>query len=485
MSFFVYPFGTVKVSDYLRVGKKKGTFVQLFNRRKTMKKSLVFGAALLLAAPLAAQEFWELDPRKADLEAGRIYRTEVIPYALRHDAEARNRDKAGAVLPFAPKEIGAIDAGRVAAAIVEIPFEWTDGLTYLHLENVGSAYSLYLNGALVAEVEDPLTPAEFHLSPLVVQGRNDFRLLLRPSDTPGIDPEPAVRRTPFAESYLYNQHKRSIRDFEIALVPDSMRRDGILELKILALNGYNYDEKVEAGFDIYSPQGRLLDFNIREIPLPGRSTDTVRFHPFIYHVNQNRWTADTKAAPPVYRAMLFTRRDGTYREYMPLLLGFGRTEFAAGRLLRHDEVLQLKRTRYNAAADRKTTLAEVRALKAKGFNTLCPDYPQPAWFYDLCTEQGLYVIDRAAIAAPERRTDRRVGGTPSNDPALVGEYLERVKAMYYRSRNYPCVIAFALGAPSGNGYNMYKAYEWLKSVERHRPVLYEDAAGEWNSDTEE
>ena len=155
MSFFVYPFGTVKVSDYLRVGKKKGTFVQLFNRRKTMKKSLVFGAALLLAAPLAAQEFWELDPRKADLEAGRIYRTEVIPYALRHDAEARNHDKAGAVLPFAPKEIGAIDAGRVAAAIVEIPFEWTDGLTYLHLENVGSAYSLYLNGCLLYTSPSP------------------------------------------------------------------------------------------------------------------------------------------------------------------------------------------------------------------------------------------------------------------------------------------------------------------------------------------
>ena len=54
--------------------------------------------------------------------------------------------------------------------------------------------------------------------------------------------------------------------------------------------------------------------------------------------------------------------------------------------------------------------------------------------------------------------------------------------MYYRARNHTCVIAFALGGPSGNGYNMYKAYEWLKSVEKHRPVLYEDADGEWNTD---
>ena len=70
----------------------------------------------------------------------------------------------------------------------------------------------------------------------------------------------------------------------------------------------------------------------------------------------------------------------------------------------------------------------------------------------------------------------------SNDPSLADEYLERVKAMYYRSRNHSCVIAFALGGESGNGYNMYKAYEWLKSVEKSRPVICADADGEWNSD---
>lgn len=449
-----------------------------------MRKSLFLGAALLLAAPLSAQEFWELDPVKADLTAGRIYRTEVVPYEMRHDAEARSLDRAGSTIAFAPSELEQSGAGSLFGASVEIPFEWTDGVVYLHLENVGSAYTLSLNGEPVAEVEDALTPAEFHLTPLVRQGRNEFRLLLRPSRTPQIDPAPSVQRERFAESYLYSQNSRSIRDFEIALVPDSMRRDGILSLKILTLNAYNYDEKVEAGYDIYSPEGKLLDFNIREIPIPGRSTDTVRFSPFIYHVNSHRWTADTKTAPPLYRVMLFTRRNGTYKEYMPLRIGFGRTELSAGRILRHDEVLQLHRTPYNAAVDRKTTLAEIKALKAKGFNTLCPSYPQPAWFYDLCTEQGLYVIDRAAIDAPERRTDRTVGGTPSNDPQLAAEYLERVKAMYYRARNYTCVVAWSLGSPSGNGYNLYKAYEWLKSVERFRPVLVEDADGEWNNDLE-
>ena len=180
--------------------------------------------------------------------------------------------------------------------------------------------------------------------------------------------------------------------------------------------------------------------------------------------------------------MLFTRRNGVYKEYMPLKIGFGKTELVDGRIMRLGKELKPVKAGYNTAADRKTTLAELKALKAKGKNTICPDYPQPAWFYELCDSLGLYVIDRANINAPERSGDRTVGGTPSNDPRLVGDYLERVKAMYYRSRNFTCVIAYSLGGPSGNGYNMYKAYQWLKSVEKSRPVIYSDTDGEWNSD---
>lgn len=180
--------------------------------------------------------------------------------------------------------------------------------------------------------------------------------------------------------------------------------------------------------------------------------------------------------------MLFTRRNGAYKEYMPLRVGFGETRWEEGRLMRLGKEVVLKQKVCNAAATPEKTLAELRRIKAEGYNTVAPQYPQPAWFYDLCDRTGLYVIDCAAIDAPEGRSDRTVGGTPSNDPALTDEYLERVKAMYYRSRNFTCVVAYSLGNPSGNGYNMYKAYRWLKSVEKARPVIYTDADGEWNTD---
>jgi beta-galactosidase len=55
--------------------------------------------------------------------------------------------------------------------------------------------------------------------------------------------------------------------------------------------------------------------------------------------------------------------------------------------------------------------------------------------------------------------------------------------MYRRAQNHVCIIAFRLANdPSGNGYNLYKAYELLKSFGDSRAVIYEGADGEWNTD---
>lgn len=435
-----------------------------------MRKILFLIAALGMAGSAAAQT------------AGRIHRTQAAPFDTRHDAEARNRKGDAAFMVFAPTPVRAGEGTVDVAETIEIPYAWTDGNVYLHLENVGSAYTLSVNGTLTAEVEDPATPAEFYLSPYLREGKNVLMVTMRPSRTPLLhEATPLAPRKPFAESYLYMQNKRSIADFTLSLVPDSTERFGVLRIDLIAQNSYNYEEPVTVGYDIYSPQGKLLDYNIVERTLPGHSTDTLHFTPYIYHTYDNKWEAGAKN-PPLYKVMLFLRRDGAYKEYMPLQVGFRDITFHDGTFYNFGKPIPLSEARYNAGPDPEATRAQLASLKKQGRNTIRPDYPQPAWFYELCDELGLYVIDRPNLNAPRGRGDRSVGGTPSNDPALADEYLERVKAMYYRSRNFTCIIAYELGGESGNGYNMYKAYQWLKAVESERPVIYGDAGGEWNSD---
>ena len=447
-----------------------------------MKPILLLCAGLLCTAAATAQP------------AERALRTEILPYDTRHDAEARTRAKSGHGIDFRPavqfEAEGPLRA--IVGQTIEIPYAWSDGSTYLHLENMQTACQLWVNDRLAAELTDALTPVDLDLTPFVRQGANEFRLMMLSGRGPLDAPEAAVSSKPFDNSYLYYQERRAIRDFEVALVPDSLGRDfAMLDLKIIAQNRYNYEEPVTVGYDIYSPQGKLLEFNVFETSIPGQSVDTLRFQPFIYHAYENKWqprsvkgrSGTTIQNPPLYKVMLFTKRDGAYREYLPLTLGFGRPEFVDGQFMQFGSPVQLKEKRYNALPDDpKTTRTQLTELRKQGVNTLCPDYPQPAWFYELCDELGLWVIDRANIHAPERRGDRSVGGTPSNDPSLAADYLLRVQTMYYRSRNFTCVIAYELAGPSGNGYNLYKAYEWLKAAEPQRPVRYGDADGEWNSD---
>ena len=416
----------------------------------------------------------------AAAQQSQLFRSEAVPYDNRHQAAVNgDRTCSSQYLPFTPSA-EALDGGTLRVGqTFELPFVWSDGLTMLHLENVGQAYAIWVNGRLADRSEDGFTPAEYDLTPYVRQGENHLSIELRPGTREELERGFRLTGGHFAGSYLFNQQKRSIADYRIALVPDSLRRFGVLKLEIIARNGFNYEEPVNVAYDIYSPEGKLLDFSDRPTVIAGRSQDTLRFAPFIYHTNGHEW-GDGRA--PLYRVMLFTKRDGKMWEYMPLQIGFSDMQYRDGQWYRFGKPYTLKSAGCDASGGRAETKTRMAALRKEGINTLLPSFPQPHWYYDLADEMGLYVIDCAAISAPDRREDRKVGGTPANDPQAAEEFIRRVKSMYYRSRNHTSVIGFSLGNPSGNGYAMYKAYEWLKSVEHERPVFYGDAAGEWNSD---
>ena len=54
--------------------------------------------------------------------------------------------------------------------------------------------------------------------------------------------------------------------------------------------------------------------------------------------------------------------------------------------------------------------------------------------------------------------------------------------MVQRDRNHPSIIVWSLGNEAGNGPNFEKAYDWLKQEDPTRPVQYERAVLERNTD---
>ena len=94
----------------------------------------------------------------------------------------------------------------------------------------------------------------------------------------------------------------------------------------------------------------------------------------------------------------------------------------------------------------------------------------------------MYVIDQANINAGYRTNDRNVGCSLVNNPAFLPQFIDRAATMQGRSKNYTSVIALSMGGQCGNGYNMYKTYQWLKQSDSLHYVTYRDVQGEWNSD---
>lgn len=443
-----------------------------------MKKSFLYPIFAILAL------FVSLDMALAQAV---ISRTEFICYDKRADAKSdirTNNDKYIDLRPTLQFE-GEGSVRAVYEQEIDVPASWNDYNAYLHTENVGGDYTIFVNGAQITSAIDRFTPTEIYISPYLVQGKNVVAVVVveEPYMAAVAEGLTMPQRQQFDNCYIFAQRRLGIYDFNVRLVPDSLERFAELRLDVMVDNSFSSDEVIEVGYDIYAPDGKLMEYSVNDLALEKFTRDTLSFKPYIYHSNPNRWSP---ANPKLYDLTLYVKRSGILWEYIPLKVGFAQYGYTEdGAITAFGKPLTLKKEVYNAAADRATTEREIKALKQRGINCLTPDYPQPRWFYDICDRVGIYVIDCAAVASPSCADNRALGGTPANAPELVDEYLRRVESMYHRAQNHVSIIAFSLGKRAGNGYNLYKAYELLKSKGDSRAIIYEDADGEWNSDVVE
>lgn len=440
-----------------------------------MKKSFLYPIFAILALVVS------LDMASAQAV---ISRTEFICYDKRADAKSdirTNNDKYIDLRPTLQFE-GEGSVRAVYEQEIDVPASWNDYNAYLHAENVGGDYTIFVNGAQITAPIDRFTPTEIYISPYLVQGKNVVAVVVveEPYMAAVAEGLTMPQRQQFDNCYIFAQRRLGIYDFNVRLVPDSLERFAELRLDVLVDNSFSSDEVIEVGYDIYAPDGKLMEYSVNDLALEKFTRDTLSFKPYIYHSNPNRWSP---ANPKLYDLTLYVKRSGILWEYIPLKVGFAQYGYTEdGAITAFGKPLTLKKETYNAAADRATTEREIKALKQRGINCLMPDYPQPRWFYDICDRVGIYVIDCAAVASPSCADNRALGGTPANAPELVDEYLRRVESMYHRAQNHVSIIAFSLGKKAGNGYNLYKAYELLKSKGDSRAIIYEDADGEWNTD---
>ena len=215
------------------------------------------------------------------------------------------------------------------------------------------------------------------------------------------------------------------------------------------------------------------------------SIATVHFDAKIAQVTP--WTAET---PNLYQLFIRIEQPGKKTEIIPFRVGFRKLEIRGNQFLVNGRAVLIKGVNYhehNEHTGHVLSEADMRKdfknMKRHNINAVrCCHYPQQRRFYELCDEYGFYVCNEANVESHGMGYDLRKGRTLGNNPNWLNAHIDRTINMYETGKNYPCVTFWSLGNEAGNGYNFYMTYNWLKSKDTTRPVQYERALLEWNTD---
>ena len=128
---------------------------------------------------------------------------------------------------------------------------------------------------------------------------------------------------------------------------------------------------------------------------------------------------------------------------------------------------------------RAQTEADLRFMKANNINAVrTSHYPNNSFFYDLCDEYGLYVIDEMNLEshghwdAIHRGATTVDGVVPGSLPQWRDVLLDRAASMVQRDRNHACVVIWSCGNESFGGTNIRDVADWFRAND-DRVVHYE------------
>lgn len=384
---------------------------------------------------------------------------------------------------------------------IEIPAGWEGRDIYLNLAGAKSGVYVYLNGREVGYSEDSKNTAEFLVNQYLQPGKNVLTLkIFRWSTGSYLECQDFWRMSGIERDvFLWSQPKTSINDFRIISTLDDSYTNGLFKLAVDLKNHTKESKSLNVSYELTDAKGATVAAAEQNLWVSPSNMQTASFTKELNQVA--KWSSEQ---PNLYKLLMTVKEDGKVIEVVPFNVGFRRFEIKeidqiAGNgkpytvLMVNGQPIKFKGVNiheHNPETGHYVTEDIMRRdfelMKQNNLNAvrLC-HYPQDRKFYELCDEYGLYVYDEANIESHGMYYNLSKGGTLGNNPEWLLPHMDRTINMYERNKNYPSIAIWSLGNEAGNGYNFYQTYLWLKNKEKglmNRPVNYERALWEWNTD---
>ena len=345
----------------------------------------------------------------------------------------------------------------------QVPESWGSREIYLNICGAKSGVYVYVNGQVAGYSEDSKDLARYDITSFLKPGENELLLkIYRWSSGSYLECQDFWRISGI-ERDVYLSSESTERDFNFSITAtlDDRLTTGLFSIKTEGSGDFSY---------------KLLDKD-GSVVATSASGKSARIP------NPRLWTAET---PELYTLLI--KVDGEYTRFN---VGFRHFEIAKNIFLVNGKPVKFKGVNMHEHNEftghyntREDILRQLLLMKEFNINAIrtC-HYPQPRAFYELCDSLGFYVYDEANIESHGMgyNLDRTLG----NKKEWYAKHLDRVMNMYCRTASYPCVTILSLGNEAGNGVNFYNVYKVLKQFEtfgQNRPVCYERAIREWNTD---
>ena len=375
-----------------------------------------------------------------------------------------------------------------------VPESWGGSEVLLHFGSVSGCAFVYVNGQQVGLSKAAKSPAEFNISKYIKKGNNVLAVqVFRWHDGSYLEDQDFWRLSGIERDvYLYALPKLTVWDFFLKSGLDAQYRNGVFEGEItLRQFKGNAVKTGTISVSVTGKDGKTVFAQEQKINIGGDSLQTVKFSGSV--TDPLKWSAES---PNLYNCVIALKPNGGAASviYTGARTGFRTVEIKNAQLHVNGMPVYVKGVNRHEHDDveghvplHETMLKDIRLMKQFNINAVrTSHYPNdPAW-YKLCDEYGLYLVDEANIETHGMGAEFQAWFDKSKHPAYLPAWapahMDREYRLVERDKNHPSVIIWSLGNECGNGPVFHDAYKWIKQRDNTRPVQFEQAGEDWNTD---
>ncbi len=381
------------------------------------------------------------------------------------------------LVPYAENEVGSY------RRTFTVPADWKDRRIVICCEGVISFYYIWVNGHMLGYNQGSKTPAEWDITDYVQAGENIVALeVYRWSAGSYLECQDMWRLSGIERDvYLYSTPRQFIADYKVTSSLDKKEyKEGFFGLDV-TVEGSATGVSTLA-YSLEDTAGKTILQN--EIPIKNRGLSNSIIFDEQSLPGVKRWSAEH---PNLYTLILTLKDDAGHITHLTgCKVGFRTSEIKDGRFCINGVPILIKGANRHEHSQLGRTVSkelmeeDIRLMKQHNLNTVRNShYPTHPYWYQLCDRYGLYVIDEANIES------HGMGYGPASlakDSTWLPAHMDRTQRMYERAKNHPGIVIWSLGNEAGNGINFERTYDWMKSVETTRPIQYERAEQNYNTD---